>query len=240
MANQEAQINAINAEFTKQENRAFTPADFVELDMPGQQTFRKAAQVIKSALQKEGVLTEVNGYTLDFSDIEVKVGGTDAARTLEVGLKKQGLRNRYINSEYNADTDTSGLVLNYSFTNDDFARLFTEKLGFALTYAENQVDEFINALPEGLSGEAVIEVDEQEGHEGKVIQKVIVKVDTVADLETLRIGLTDEDATSAIALLQGCSVAVAFVEDAIDIVPFFANRNISFTLDDLVEPAPAV
>lgn len=237
MANQEAQINAINAEFSKQENRAFTPADFVEQEMPGKQAFRKAAQVIKSALQKEGVLTEVNGYTLDFSDIEVKVGGSNAARTLEVGLKKQGLRNRYINSEYNADTDTSGLVLNYSFTNDDFARLFTEKLGFALTYAENQVDEFINALPEGLSGEAVIEADEQ--NEGKVLQKVIVTVDPVADLETLRIGLTDEDATSAIALLQGCSVAVAFVEDAIDIVPFFANRNIEFTLDDLVEAVAA-
>lgn len=144
---------------------------------------------------------------------ELNVAVNAAERKLTITLDEEQTK-RYVISEE--------LVLDYSAL--DFSSLMVDVLGFARVYEEDRLDAVKAALPAGLQAT----YDEQ-------TQKLTVTPIATASNFSFKAA----DNTLATCLFQGASFVISFADVAIDVAKLITNRNLTVTVQDLVEPVAA-
>ena len=144
---------------------------------------------------------------------ELNVAVNAAERKLTITLDEEQAK-RYIISEE--------LVLDYSAL--DFSSLMVDVLGFARVYEEDRLDAVKAALPAGL----------QATYDESTQKLTVTPVATASNFS-----FKADDTTLATCLFQGASFVISFADVAIDVAKLITNRNLTVTVQDLVEPVAA-
>lgn len=200
---------------TPDKNAHFVAApsgDFVNPRVPALRQFRKAKDVVKALI----VANNPEAAQLNWANFNASVNAAERKVTLSL---KQGseLVDRYTMSEAKEFTygfGESGQEL-------DFNALFTQNLGFSLTYSEDQYEAVIAALDS-----AAFETSYAEE-----TQKLTVTVKQTVNT----FDFSASNATLVTALFPGQSIVIQFVDEAIDVTPKFENTDLVIRLEDLLE-----
>ena len=188
--------------------------DFQNPNVPALRQFRKVKDVVKALI----VAKNPEAASLNWANFNVAVNAYERKLilTLKEGYELVDRYTMYEAKEFTYGFGESGKEL-------DFNSLFTQTLGFSLTYSEDQYDAVIAALDSN-AFETLYAPETQE-----------LTVTVKATVNTF--DFSTDNATLVTALFPGKSVVIQFVDDAIEVTPKFANTDLVITMEDLLEAA---